>query len=163
MSSFGASKPSLPPEREKFDQLTYLISFWRAFWRVGFALGRIVFKIQSLMAETKGFEPSIPFPVYSLSRGAPSTTRPRLRGPVYWAKSEDTRAKSQEIQIFLEGEAVPVSRWITPQSNWSPSRLLRFFWVTGLSMANRLSGRRRFFAFMVHQALGFASNAVAVV
>ncbi len=31
------------------------------------------------MAETKGFEPSIPFPVYSLSRGAPSTTRPRLR------------------------------------------------------------------------------------
>ena len=35
------------------------------------------------VAETKGFEPSIPFPVYSLSRGAPSTTRPRLRRPVY--------------------------------------------------------------------------------
>ena len=33
------------------------------------------------MAERKGFEPSIPFPVYSLSRGAPSTTRPPLRGP----------------------------------------------------------------------------------
>ncbi len=32
------------------------------------------------MAEPKGFEPSIPFPVYSLSRGAPSTTRPQLRG-----------------------------------------------------------------------------------
>lgn len=31
------------------------------------------------MAEKKGFEPSIPFPVYSLSRGAPSTTRPPLR------------------------------------------------------------------------------------
>ncbi len=32
-----------------------------------------------LMAETKGFEPSRRFPAYSLSRGAPSTTRPRLR------------------------------------------------------------------------------------
>ena len=31
------------------------------------------------MAETKGFEPSRPFRAYSLSRGAPSTTRPRLR------------------------------------------------------------------------------------
>jgi hypothetical protein len=31
------------------------------------------------MAETKGFEPSRRFPAYSLSRGAPSTTRPRLR------------------------------------------------------------------------------------
>ncbi len=34
------------------------------------------------MAETKGFEPSRPFRAYSLSRGAPSTTRPRLRRPV---------------------------------------------------------------------------------
>ena len=34
------------------------------------------------MAETKGFEPSRQLPVYSLSRGAPSTTRPRLRLPV---------------------------------------------------------------------------------
>ena len=32
-----------------------------------------------VMAETKGFEPSIPLPVYSLSRGALSTTQPRLR------------------------------------------------------------------------------------
>ena len=32
------------------------------------------------LAETEGFEPSRRFPVYSLSRGAPSTTRPRLRG-----------------------------------------------------------------------------------
>ncbi len=35
-----------------------------------------------VMAETKGFEPSRRFPAYSLSRGAPSTTRPRLRRPV---------------------------------------------------------------------------------
>ena len=32
-----------------------------------------------LMAETKGFEPSRRFLAYSLSRGAPSTTRPRLQ------------------------------------------------------------------------------------
>jgi|SaaInlStandDraft_1057018.scaffolds.fasta_scaffold114604_2 hypothetical protein len=36
-----------------------------------------------VMAETKGFEPSNESPRYSLSRGAPSTTRPRLRGRVY--------------------------------------------------------------------------------
>jgi hypothetical protein len=35
-----------------------------------------------IVAETKGFEPSRRFPAYSLSRGAPSTTRPRLRRPV---------------------------------------------------------------------------------
>ena len=32
-----------------------------------------------IMAEKMGFEPTIPFRVYSLSRGAPSTTRPPLR------------------------------------------------------------------------------------
>ncbi len=31
------------------------------------------------MAETMGFEPTRPLRAYSLSRGAPSTTRPRLR------------------------------------------------------------------------------------
>ena len=35
------------------------------------------------VAEWKGFEPSKRSPVYSLSRGAPSTTRPPLRGRVY--------------------------------------------------------------------------------
>jgi hypothetical protein len=35
------------------------------------------------LAERAGFEPAIPFPVYTLSRRAPSTTRtPLLRG--YW-------------------------------------------------------------------------------
>lgn len=37
------------------------------------------------LAEKKGFEPSIPFPVYSLSRGAPSTTRPPLRSRFQYA------------------------------------------------------------------------------
>ncbi len=31
------------------------------------------------MAEREGFEPSMEFPPYTLSRGAPSTTRPSLR------------------------------------------------------------------------------------
>jgi hypothetical protein len=31
------------------------------------------------MAESEGFEPSKQFPAYSLSRGAPSATRPTLR------------------------------------------------------------------------------------
>jgi hypothetical protein len=30
------------------------------------------------MAEKEGFEPSIQFPIYTLSRGTPSTTRPLL-------------------------------------------------------------------------------------
>src|ERR1700736_2940692 len=33
------------------------------------------------MAEGAGFEPAIRFPAYTLSRRAPSTTRPPLRGP----------------------------------------------------------------------------------
>jgi hypothetical protein len=33
------------------------------------------------MAETVGFEPTIESPLYTLSRRAPSTTRPRLRIP----------------------------------------------------------------------------------
>ena len=34
---------------------------------------------QGVMAERKGFEPSRRFPAYTLSRRAPSTTRPPLR------------------------------------------------------------------------------------
>lgn len=33
----------------------------------------------SLLAETEGFEPSIQFPIYTLSRRAPSTTRTSLQ------------------------------------------------------------------------------------
>ena len=42
----------------------------------------LVCNLGKQMAETKGFEPSNESPRYSLSRGAPSTTRPRLRGRV---------------------------------------------------------------------------------
>ena len=38
----------------------------------------MAFAIPKNMAESEGFEPSIRFPVYTLSRGAPSATRPAL-------------------------------------------------------------------------------------
>ena len=43
------------------------------------------------VAETKGFEPSRRFPVCTLSRGVPSTTRPRLRRSVYGSGNTETR------------------------------------------------------------------------
>lgn len=46
------------------------------------------------LAETKGFEPSRRFPVCTLSRGVPSTTRPPLRLLVYAASESRTRAFS---------------------------------------------------------------------
>ena len=43
------------------------------------------------MAEREGFEPSIEFPLYTLSKRAPSTARPSLRGlREQWAKSPAT-------------------------------------------------------------------------
>jgi hypothetical protein len=39
----------------------------------------MVSKITDCVAETVGFEPTIESPLYTLSRRAPSTTRPRLR------------------------------------------------------------------------------------
>ena len=38
--------------------------------------------VSGALAEGAGFEPAIPFPVYTLSRRAPSTTRPPLRIPL---------------------------------------------------------------------------------
>jgi hypothetical protein len=42
------------------------------------------------MAESEGFEPSKQFPAYSLSRGAPSATRPTLRGSDYSTTAQPT-------------------------------------------------------------------------
>ena len=38
-----------------------------------------LFDLNKLLAEREGFEPSIEFPLYTLSKRAPSTTRPSLR------------------------------------------------------------------------------------
>ena len=57
-----------------------------------------------VMAETMGFEPTRRFPAYSLSRGAPSTTRPRLHLRVYLCHDPRTRGirqkKTPKGQIF---------------------------------------------------------------
>ena len=55
--------------------------------------------VRQFVAETKGFEPSRPFRAYSLSRGAPSTTRPRLRRRVYKRKRRIYKVFSKVFQI----------------------------------------------------------------
>jgi hypothetical protein len=47
-------------------------------------------KAQFAMAEGVGFEPTIRFPVYTLSRRAPSTARPPLRQAARGGKATDT-------------------------------------------------------------------------
>ena len=44
-----------------------------------FNLKRIAFRLKLEMAESEGFEPSMSVNPYTLSRGAPSATRPTLR------------------------------------------------------------------------------------
>lgn len=61
-----------------------------------------------LMAEKKGFEPSIPFPVYSLSRGAPSTTRPPLRCRLTMATNVGMQGLFGEILKILSLSAAEV-------------------------------------------------------
>ena len=39
----------------------------------------LINKLSFILADRKGFEPSRRLPAYSLSRGAPSTTRPPIR------------------------------------------------------------------------------------
>src|SRR5690606_11432807 len=55
-------------------------------------IGRTLSRRQ--VAEWKGFEPSRRFPVCTLSRGVPSTTRPPLRRPLYMADGSKTRLKT---------------------------------------------------------------------
>ena len=55
--------------------------------KVGRKVGKLTFSMQAVdiieyVAETVGFEPTIESPLYTLSRRAPSTTRPRLRIPL---------------------------------------------------------------------------------
>jgi hypothetical protein len=60
--------------------------------------------IDSVMAEREGFEPSIEFPLYTLSRRAPSTTRPSLQTEKSFASCD---AKLQDITAFEKGIYLP--------------------------------------------------------
>ncbi len=59
------------------------------------------------MAEKEGFEPSIEFPLYTLSRGAPSATRPFLR-------EFDFDLQDEYLEIFKQNRRLgaAVLRWL---------------------------------------------------
>ena len=59
-------------------------------WRFNFIY------LQEWMAERAGFEPAVRFPVHTLSRRAPSTTRPPLR----WAGRNEGAAKLQPVNVM---------------------------------------------------------------
>lgn len=63
----------------------------------------------SKMAERAGFEPAIRFPVYTLSRRAPSTTRPPLHSRLIFNKQYQS-----QWRIFKQWSAVkrPLRRGI---------------------------------------------------
>ena len=65
-------------------------------------------RVQWYVAETKGFEPSRPFRVCALSRGVPSTTRPRLRLPVYRGVSAGASGK---VAVCGAAEKASVPPW----------------------------------------------------
>ncbi len=52
------------------------------------------------MAESEGFEPSIEFPLYTLSRGAPSASRPTLHKARYFISLSDKSKTNQLIGRF---------------------------------------------------------------
>ena len=84
------------------------------------------------MAETKGFEPSRRFPAYSLSRGAPSTTRPRLRRWVYRSSDEKhkvKRAASEARRVRNMGRWLKWDFVCFFRSDTSTSSLCRPIWV----------------------------------
>ena len=63
------------------------------------------------MAERAGFEPAIEFPLYTLSRRAPSTTRPPLRD------AADIRRKDQQVQPASTDTSVVSERFRTPDDS----------------------------------------------
>ena len=53
------------------------------------------------MADPEGFEPSIPLPVYSLSRGALSTTQPQVLKIVEREKYALLNLTSSIVSVFI--------------------------------------------------------------
>ena len=52
------------------------------------------------MAEGMGFEPTVPFQVHTLSKRAPSTTRPPLRGRTIIAKPRELKVMATSFHCF---------------------------------------------------------------
>ena len=71
----------------------------------------MAFAIPKNMAESEGFEPSIRFPVYTLSRGAPSATRPALLNSNCYPVTSFILASTWRTCALLRGyEIRPVFR-----------------------------------------------------
>src|SRR5215469_4596342 len=82
------------------------------------------------MAEREGFEPSIRFPVYTLSKRAPSATRPSLRRfnsllqlkPIGDNTLMDFASFLREKQ-YLENVSPNTLRWYRHALKWLPEQL----------------------------------------
>ena len=63
------------------------------------------------MAEKEGFEPSIQFPIYTLSRGTPSATRPLLRANIRQSLIQKLSKNQSDTGPFeplaIEGGIIP--------------------------------------------------------
>lgn len=59
-----------------------------------------MYKVENLLADREGFEPSIRFPVYTLSRRAPSTTRPPVRRAAYDRRAGDFQGPIRRLCTF---------------------------------------------------------------
>ena len=83
------------------------------------------------LAERAGFEPAIRFPVYTLSRRAPSTTRPPLRGACHGRVEEFLQATAADFpqnaeNIQIDGLARPKGRHCAEKNGVSAGRCWRF-------------------------------------
>ena len=97
------------------------------------------------MAEGAGFEPAIRFPAYTLSRRAPSTTRPPLRCSVSWIK-ESTYAlpvgflKSLGMPYAPERRATIVRRAASASELWRCRQTIRIHGYLSCGTSRRKPG-----------------------
>ena len=81
------------------------------------------------MAEGEGFEPSIRFPVYTLSRRAPSTTRPPLQIFRFYSCVSDCVRRSSIwwLRLAERGmDSVALERALTPSGRRTRGVQIRF-------------------------------------
>ena len=60
------------------------------------------------MAEREGFEPSIEFPLYALSRGAPSATRPSLQNSSAYVRSANGPSGHAGARVIRDSRPSPL-------------------------------------------------------
>ena len=83
------------------------------------------------MAERAGFEPAIRFPVYTLSRRAPSTTRPPLQRACHEGMCDDLQETGwvrgeYSVNIWNISDILPdITLWMGPPLSKRPARLRR--------------------------------------